>query len=158
MAERYRLNGRYVTREQAEAAGAYIRETFRGGLRVRQEYVGQEAPEAFQQRGAQVPSRAAEPTLLETYPNWDDDDTPLAVIRQANGQPLSASAFDEPPDGVNSFQVRFIVPDSATYPRGWVSYSRVGMDQWDNLAAILADGRADFNARGVGAIVFYRAR
>lgn len=155
--ERFRgPNGYFLNRESAIASGNYIRELYEDGRKIHTERVQTEG----QQVGGGAPGRAflsdePTPTATSFFPNWDDEENQYATIRHANGQSLTPDAFDDPPDDAEGFQVRFIVPSSPEYPRGWASYSALGMDQWQHVDSVLDDGRAK-GATGVGAIVFYR--
>lgn len=145
MPERYRdaKTGRWVSTGALPNLAAYLQEKYEAGTRRTEDA----------QRFELTPGSQPPPVQLR---NWSDKEwAGGGVFRTAGGSPLSGDAYDDPPAGAASFQLRFIVPSNPDYMRGWLSYTTLPMSDWDRLDDIIASMEDEKGATGVGAIIFH---
>jgi hypothetical protein len=135
--------GKFISGAEAESRAAQGQPFFRAlfGSLID---VPQEAPEQFEP-GDEEPGFYADP-------NWSEYEQYETLIWTADGDALEEAAFEDFPDGYSSFQVRYIVPASPSYPRGYASNTVLTSGSWPPTYAW---GRSK-GATGIGAIVFYR--
>lgn len=94
-----------------------------------------------------------EPTSGEPIePNWVSDPGKYGEVWHAFGQPLNPDALRDTqfPDGFDTFQIRFLVPDNPDYPRGYASYDTLFWSEWPPDPS----WGDQIGATGIGAIVF----